>query len=555
MKTLVFNEAKWLKIFSLAMVLLAASCCQPEDDDIMTPTVKSVEVSNVTETSATISGMVSFDGGSRITEQGIYLDETKKVPANYVNGEIVFSVTVSNLTPGTSHSAKAYAVNMAGISYGKSLEFTTLSSLPLLETREATAVTANSAVLNGIILSDNLPDGLTFTFEYGLDESLGSYVSAEVLFNVGNISAQASINSLQAGTTYYYRLKVENSEGETSYSSPAQFVTLSSSFSIPNTEIIQVETDEEGNVYVAGMFVPENIKNDAFVAKFDSDGQLIWRSNIITDNYDMPRGGLISKDGVLYVHMGRDDEYGTSAGKLYVDAYSCESGEMLWSREISDGLGYDLAISDDGFIYSVAYIKITKLSLSGEIVAQFTAQGAYSFDAISIYDDSKLFASGSAVVSEGSQSMIWCFDRDLNMLWDISADISEGMAGFFSIVSFPENNLIFLGESEGVITDGTPMESSVVCYQVQSDTLELKWKKSFDSSIHLRLKREANNFYAYSSDYGVGGMSDNPQGPILMDQEGNILWTANPKINGYMAISGDKMYVASGNSFLTVILI
>ena len=148
MKTLVFNEAKWLKIFSLAMVLLAASCCQPEDDDIMTPTVKSVEVSNVTETSATISGMVSFDGGSRITEQGIYLDETKKIPANYVNGEIVFSVTVSNLTPGTSHSAKAYAVNMAGISYGKSLEFTTLSSLPLLETREATAVTANSAVLN-----------------------------------------------------------------------------------------------------------------------------------------------------------------------------------------------------------------------------------------------------------------------------------------------------------------------------------------------------------------------------------------------------------------------
>jgi hypothetical protein len=556
MKTLLFIKVFWLAIVSLAVVLFIISSCRPQEDEIVAPTVKTVSISDITETNATITGMIISDGGSKVTEQGIYLDDTKKIPISSIDNNSMFSTSVSDLIPGTIYSVKAYAKNIAGVNYGETLEFVTSSSLPVLEIKEATEVTINSATLNGIVKQDNIPEDISFTFEYGLSGNFDESIPAELLVNnPEGIMAMANISGLESGETYVYRLKAEDSQSKTSYSQIAEFTTTSQTlFSIPNVEIKDVETDEDGNVYVMGVTRDNPSNYDGVVAKFNADGQMLWQSMIATENHDRPQGGLIAKDGVLYVHANRYDEYGIGGGKLYVDAYNCESGNLLWSTEVSEGLGCDLALSEDDYIYSVAYIQITKLDLSGEIVSQFTAQGPYGFDAISFYEN-KIFVGGARTVPEGSESMIWCFDNELNLLWDTPGSVSKGIASFSSIVSFPNKNLIFLGESKGVIVDGTPMEASVVCYELKENSLEFKWKKLFDESFHIRLQREGDNFYVYSSDYGIGGISDNPKGPILMTTEGNVVWTANPKINGYIATFGDKMYVADGNSFLTVILI
>src|SRR5680860_267093 len=129
MKKTVFIKAIWLTFASLAVILLTVNCQRPEDD-IIAPVVKSVAVTNITENSATISGMISFDGGCKIIEQGIYLDETRKIPIGFVNGSSVFGITISGLLPNTSHTVKVYAINGVGISFGASIEFTTLSSTP-----------------------------------------------------------------------------------------------------------------------------------------------------------------------------------------------------------------------------------------------------------------------------------------------------------------------------------------------------------------------------------------------------------------------------------------
>jgi len=571
MKTLVFNEAKWLKIFSLAMIVLAVYCCQPEDDLIVAPTVKSVGVSNITKTSATISGMVSFDGGSEIIEQGIYLDETKKIPANYVNGEFVFSVTVSNLTPGTSYSAKAYATNTAGMSYGENLEFTTLVNsgdttivnpgptpepLPNLEILEAENVDIHSAVLRGVVKRNYALEELTFIFEYGLNQNFDKSIQAESWINSSDdMIAISQVNNLEASSTYYYRLKVIDNKGEFAYSPVTSFTTsdeASLAFSIPDTEIDQVETDKDGNVYVTGEFFNNSNYRDVLVAKFNNEGQLVWRYNVVTDNTERSRGGLVIKDDILYVHITRNEM--VDKGNLYVDAYNCKSGELIWSSKVSEEWGRDLKLSDDGFIYSVSYNQITKLNLSGEIVSQFTTQGTYMFEAISIYDNNRIFVGAhkmiGGVYEKSQEAAALCFDGDLNFLWDISRSIQKTIAGFFSIISFPEQNLVCVGASMGVLSDGTPMEASIMCYRVEEDKLVHPWSISFDNSTKLGLKREGDTFYAYSADYSANG---NLKAPILLDLEGNILWTSSVKINGHMAIFDNKMYVANCSDFLTVV--
>src|SRR5680860_683293 len=566
MKKTVFIKAIWLTFVSLAVILLTVNCQRPEDD-IFAPVVKSVAVSNITENSATISGMIVFEGGSRIIEQGIYLDETRRIPISYVNGNSIFGITISDFLPNTSHTVRFYAINGVGIGFGASIEFTTLDSSseppdstllpPVLEIRKASEVKSSSAVLNGVIKQDYMPEGFIFSFEYGVDGNLSNSISISSYaidsIDPASLLLSTPIENLQAGVNYTYRLKAEDSNYEVIYSQTTEFETtsLTLTFSILNTKMSQVETDEYGNVYVTGTTL--DVPCDGVVAKFDSSGQLLWSTKISTENYDYPRGGLIIKDNVLYVHANRYDEYGIGAGKLYVDAYNGDSGSLLWSTLVSEGYGSDMALSEDGFIYSVAYIQITKLDLSGNIVSQFTAQGAYGFDVISIYDDNKLFVAGGNRVPIGLESMAWCFDKDLNLLWSNPGVHSQFMAGATSIVSFPEENLIFLGETQGNLVDDIPVTAYVVCYEVKENSLEFKWKKLFGGNCrHPRMMREQSNFYVYSSDY-EGLYADDTDGPVLMDIDGNILWTASPKINGYMDTFGNKMYVANGSDKLTII--
>ena len=556
MKTLNVNVEAWLKIFSLAVIFFVASCCEPEE--ILAPTVKSVAVKDVTENGATISGAVSFDGGSKIIEKGIYLNGNKMISPSNGNH---FEVTVSDLAAGNTYTVKAYATNISGMSYGESLEFTTLiplEPLPVLEIKSATEVETKSAVLNGLVKEVSTLKDLVVVFEYGLDRNFGSSVQAHLYQNdPAGIIAKAQVESLKEGEIYFYRLKAVNSKNETAFSPSSQFTTLNSpvTFGIPYGEILNVETDKKGDVYIVGVFATEDSKKDAFVAKLDNNsGELLWRYDVVGPHFERPRGGLIAKNGVLYAHMGRDDEYGTGGGRLYVDAYDCESGKMLWSTQVSEGLGQDLTLSSDGLIYSVASIHLTKLDLSGKIVSRFTAQGPYGFGSISLYGN-KVLVGGGRVIHEGQESMIWCFDADLNLLWDNPGVSQEGIAYVRSIASFPEKNLIFLGEVKGSPPNAVPIEAFIVCYEVKESGLEFKWKKLFTNSLELHIKKAGDNYYYLYTADGDNEFAKTPKGPALMNIQGDILWTANPKTNGNISIFGNKIYSANRSNVLKIILI
>jgi uncharacterized protein (TIGR02145 family) len=96
------------------------------------PQLITADITSIAKSSALTGGSVTEDGDSKITERGIcwiqgYNDPSisdSKITAGTGSGE--FTVTLSGLSPGTSYSVRAYAINKAGIAYGDIVRFFTI---------------------------------------------------------------------------------------------------------------------------------------------------------------------------------------------------------------------------------------------------------------------------------------------------------------------------------------------------------------------------------------------------------------------------------------------
>ena len=101
-----------------------------------TPVLSTTAASSITETSATLAGNVTLDGGDAVTARGIVYSLTStnsnpeiggtgvtQVPSG--SGTGVFSESITGLTFGTPYSYKAYATNASGTSYGNTATFNT----------------------------------------------------------------------------------------------------------------------------------------------------------------------------------------------------------------------------------------------------------------------------------------------------------------------------------------------------------------------------------------------------------------------------------------------
>jgi hypothetical protein len=94
------------------------------------PTVTTANITNITGTSATGGGNVISDGGSSVTQRGVcWSTSPNPTIANHTtnngNGTGGFISYLTNLNSVTNYFVRAYAINVAGISYGNQISFTT----------------------------------------------------------------------------------------------------------------------------------------------------------------------------------------------------------------------------------------------------------------------------------------------------------------------------------------------------------------------------------------------------------------------------------------------
>jgi uncharacterized protein (TIGR02145 family) len=94
------------------------------------PQVNTTSVTNVTPSTASVTGEVISDGGDQNTIRGFcYSTTSNPTISNDITfngtGFGVYSDTLQNLTPLTTYYVRAYATNSVGTSYGNEVSFTT----------------------------------------------------------------------------------------------------------------------------------------------------------------------------------------------------------------------------------------------------------------------------------------------------------------------------------------------------------------------------------------------------------------------------------------------
>ena len=223
------------------------------------PTVNSISASDITSSSAVISGAVTAAGGTSVTERGIVwstsdnptIENNKKISGDGL-GE--FSVTLSDLAFATTYFVRAYAINSVGVSYGSSVSFTTNAILPVLSTASITSITSNSAVSGGEITSDG---GATVTARgvvWNKEENPTTELSTKTTDGTGSGSFSSSITGLEPGITYHVRAYATNSIG-TAYGPDESFTTLTTIPSVITSaasDISPTTATVAGNVTATG---------------------------------------------------------------------------------------------------------------------------------------------------------------------------------------------------------------------------------------------------------------------------------------------------------------
>lgn len=107
------------------------------------PSVTTDAASNIAQTTVTLNGEVTADGGAAITARGVcYSTATSPdLTDSYTTGGTAvdsYSHEVTSLTAGTTYYIRAYATNSVETSYGSETNFTTLKNTP---TAQASGVT------------------------------------------------------------------------------------------------------------------------------------------------------------------------------------------------------------------------------------------------------------------------------------------------------------------------------------------------------------------------------------------------------------------------------
>ena len=197
------------------------------------PSVNTLGSSDVTESSALLSGEVVSDNGATITERGFVWTKGSDTPTTSsakikVDGTTgSFTATLSDIDPNQKYSFRAYAINSKGTAYGEVMSFSTVTAMPVLAAVEISNITSTSASFSSKVLDHGGATVSEVGFCYSTDPEVNPSTSKNVSRRYSNDSFTIDVNELEIFTKYYVKAYTTNEAG-TSYSEIASFTTDSS---------------------------------------------------------------------------------------------------------------------------------------------------------------------------------------------------------------------------------------------------------------------------------------------------------------------------------------
>jgi hypothetical protein len=200
---------------------------------LSSPTVMTSGAGGVTQTEATLKGLVN-PNGEEVTACSFEYGETasygSSVPCTPSPGagekSVFVSGTVAGLAVNKTYHFRLVASSAGGTGEGSDVTFKTLPKPPTVVTETPSAITPNSEMFNGTV-NPNGGQVTTCKFEYGTTLSYGS--SAPCASSPGSgespVAVSASVTGLMGGVEYHVRLVAINAGG-TSQGSDVTFKTL-----------------------------------------------------------------------------------------------------------------------------------------------------------------------------------------------------------------------------------------------------------------------------------------------------------------------------------------
>lgn len=316
---------------------------------------------DITETTATCGGNITFDGNSPILAKGICwdtianptIDKNKTIDGA---GAGMFSTNITKLNKGTIYYVRAYATNVAGNSYGNQITINTLST-PKINTIDASSISTTFALSGGNITYNggsaitergvcwNTSDNPTITNSKTIVSSSSS----------GNFIT--NITELEPNTTYFYRAYATNNLG-TGYGNVLKFTTQQ----LSSLTVI----DNDGNIYHTvsigtQVWMTENLKTTKYrngdpIPNITDN--VLWNklttgaySNYINDvNYSTKYGKLYNWFCIVDArniapigwHVASDAEWTTLANNLGGESVAGgklkEAGSNNWTKDNIQGI-------------------------------------------------------------------------------------------------------------------------------------------------------------------------------------------------------------------------
>ncbi len=249
------TRAFWrYSLFLSGMIFLLTNGCKKDEKPEPLPSISTIGISGITQTSATGGGDVTSQGSSSLTARGVCWS-TNQNPMlsdpHTTNGTSVgsFSSDISGLNAETTYYVRAYASNLAGTAYGNQLSFTTLPATgtpPTVNTASVSAITETTASCGGHVTDQGSSTVTSRGVCWGTSQN-PTNANSHTSNGTGTGSFTSSLTGLTASTTYYVRAYATNAAG-TSYGTEISFSTAGSTPGIPCPGASTV-TDFDGNIY------------------------------------------------------------------------------------------------------------------------------------------------------------------------------------------------------------------------------------------------------------------------------------------------------------------
>jgi len=231
-----------LSIFAVVIIclLLTLTFSCKKDPPKVIPTLTTTAATNITSTTATSGGAITSDGNTPVTSRGVCwgINQSPTISDSKTGdgtGIGTFVSSITELSPGVTYYARAYATNAVGTAYGTQITIITTTVLPVLTTTDLLGISSTTATGGGNITSDGgaavIARGVCWSTNQGptTKDSL-------TINGMGIGSFTSSINRLIPGTTYFIRAYATSSIG-TAYGNQITFNTAASLPTITTTAL------------------------------------------------------------------------------------------------------------------------------------------------------------------------------------------------------------------------------------------------------------------------------------------------------------------------------